>query len=173
MTTEKKRVRTQELLLRWRRSQVLELSSQGFSDRDIATKLQVSSLTIYRDLRSLRKQAQDNLQKHIHETVPEEYQKCMVGMKTLLKNTLQIAETSSDPAIKLQANNVAKDCYKFIMDMSTNAGIISDALKYVAQKKEELTALRNSGDIEGEKELQRTTTFPTTATGGVGVVVMC
>ena len=50
---------------------VLELSSQGFSEREIATKLHVSYLTIYRDLRHLRKQAQDNLQKHIHEMVPK------------------------------------------------------------------------------------------------------
>ena len=148
LTTEMKGGRAREQqLLKWRRAEVLELSSQGFSDKEIA--LHVSPLTIYRDLRHLRKQAQDNLQKHIHETVPEEYQKCMVGMKTLLKNTLQIAETSRTQR-KLQANNVAKDCYKFIMDMSTNAGIISDALRYVAQKKEELTALRNSG-ISKEK----------------------
>ena len=154
LTTEKKRVRTQELLLRWRRSQVLELSSQGFSDRDIATKLQVSSLTIYRDLRSLRKQAQDNLQKHIHETVPEEYQKCMVGMKNNLKETLDIANSVTDPRVKLQARAIVNDCYKFILDMSTNAGIVSDALKYVTQQKEQLSALQKIDDIE---ELETTT----------------
>jgi hypothetical protein len=43
----------------------------------------------------LRKQAQQNLQKHIHEVVPEEYQKCMVGMKRNLKQTLEIARDSS------------------------------------------------------------------------------
>jgi uncharacterized protein YerC len=153
--------------LDWRRVQVLELSSQGYSYREIANKLQVDVAAVSRDIKFLRQKAQDSLQHHIHEVVPEEYQKCMVGMKSILKNTREIAQSVSDPAIKLQANNVAKDCYKFIMDMSTNAGIISDALKYVAQKKEELAALRNSGDIEGEKELQITTTFPTTATDGV------
>ena len=157
----------QKQLLKWRRAHVLELSSQGFSEREIATKLQLSYLTIYRDLRCLRKQAQDNLQKHIHEVLPEEYQKCMVGMKTILRDTREIAATSSDPAIKLQANNVAKDCYKFIMDMSSNASIIADAMRYVTQKKEELVALQRDGDIEGEKELQITTTFPTTAVNGV------
>ena len=126
--------------LEWRRSQVLELSSQGYSEREVASKLQISHITVHRDLVRLRKLAQDNLQKHIHETVPEESQKCMVGMKIILRDTRQIAETSIDPAIKLQAHGVAKDCY--IMDMSTNAGIISDALKYVAQKKEELAACK-------------------------------
>jgi transcriptional regulator with AAA-type ATPase domain len=32
-----------------------------------------------------------NLQKHIHEVIPEEYQKYMVGMKRKLKQILEIA----------------------------------------------------------------------------------
>jgi IS30 family transposase len=144
--------------VQWRRAKVLELSSQGYTQLEIATQLQVDEPTISRDVQYLRQKAQKNLQKHIHEVVPEEYQKCMVGMKTILKNTLQIAETVTDPSIKLQANGVAKDCYKFILDMSTNAGIVSDALKYVAQKKEELSTLLNNSDIEeGAKEIQITT----------------
>ena len=82
----------------------------------------------------LKKLAQDNLQKHIHETIPEEYQKCMVGMKSLLKKTLQIAETVTGPRIKLQARAIISDCYKFILDISINKGIVSDVLKYVTQK---------------------------------------
>jgi hypothetical protein len=144
--------------VQWRRAKVLELSSQGYTQLEIATQLQVDEPTTSRDVQYLRQKAQKNLQKHIHEVVPEEYQKCMVGMKTILKNTLQIAETETDPSIKLQANGVAKDCYKFILDMSTNAGIVSDALKYVAQKKEELSTLLNNSDIEeGAKEIQITT----------------
>jgi DNA-binding CsgD family transcriptional regulator len=152
LTEEMKGGRAKEKqLLKWRRAHVLELSSQGFSDKEISNKLQVSPLTIYRDLRHLRKQAQDNLQHHIHETLPEEYQKCMVGIKTILKNTLHIAETVSDPGIKLQANNIAKDCYKFILDMSTNAGVVSDAMKYVVRQTEEVNVLQKLGKIEEEQ----------------------
>ena len=149
--------------LDWRRTQVLELSSQGYSQREIAAKLQLDAAAVNRDIQFLRKQAQDNLQKHIHEVVPEEYQKCMVGMKSLLKKTLEIAETVTDPRVKLQAHAVANDCYKFILDMSTNAGIVSDALKFVTQKKEELAALQS---IDGEeKDIVITTS--NTATDGV------
>ena len=144
-------------MLKWRRAQVLELSSQGFSDREIATKLQVSPLTVYRDLRYLRKQAQDNLQKHIHEVIPEEYQKCMAGMKSNLKETLDIANSVTDPRVKLQARAIVNDCYKFILDMTTNAGIISDALKYVTQQKEQLTTLQKL-DEQLEEEGEDTTT---------------
>ncbi|MGI8833012.1 MAG: hypothetical protein ACR2IS_10300 [Nitrososphaeraceae archaeon] len=130
-----------KMQVQWRRAKVLELSSQGYTQIEIATQLQVDEPTISRDLACLRQEAQENLQKHIHETVPEEYQKCMVGMKRNLKETLEIADTASDPKIKLQARAIANECYKFILDMSTNAGIVSDALKYVAQKTETIQKL--------------------------------
>jgi hypothetical protein len=65
----------------------------------------------------------------------------MIGMKRNLKETLEIANTSADPRVKLQARAIANDCYKFILDMSTNAGIVSVALKYVGQKTETIQKL--------------------------------
>ena len=56
--------------LRWRRNKILELSSQGHSERDIATMLQVSLGTINRDLHILKKLAQANISKYINETLP-------------------------------------------------------------------------------------------------------
>src|SRR5215208_1576697 len=119
----------------WRRAKVLELSSQGY--------LQVDETIISKDVAHLRQQAQENLQHHIHEVVPEEYQKCMVGMKQNLKHVLKIAETTTDPKTKLQARAIANDCYKFIMEISTNAGIVSDALKFVNQSKEKINTMRS------------------------------
>jgi hypothetical protein len=109
--------------IQWRRAKVLELSSQGYSEREIAEKLQpIAPVTVHRDLVYLRQQAQDNLQRHIHEVVPEEYQKCMVGMKQNLKHVLEIGDKATDPKVKLQARAIANDCYRFILEMSTNAG---------------------------------------------------
>ena len=48
----------------------------------------------------------------------------------------------TDPRVKLQARAIVSDCYKFILDMSTNAGVVSDALKYVTQQKEQVNALQ-------------------------------
>lgn len=146
--------------LEWRRAQVLELASEGYSQREIARKLQVDLAAVNRDIQFLRQQAQDNLQHHIHEVVPEEYQKCMVGMKRNLKETLEIANTSADPRVKLQARAIANDCYKFILDMTTNAGIVSDALKYVTQKTKQVNTLQKLDErIEAtEQEEEATTT---------------
>jgi transcriptional regulator of heat shock response len=143
--------------LDWRRMQVLELASQGYNQREISLKLQVDPAAVNRDMMFLRQKAQDNLQHHIHETVPEEYQKCMAGMKSNLKETLEIANSVTDPRIKLQARAIVNDCYKFILDMSTNAGVVSDALKYVTQQKEQLASLQKIDD-KIEKIEQETTT---------------
>jgi hypothetical protein len=66
----------------------------------------------------------------------------MIGMKRNLEQTLEIAETAADPKTKLQARAITNDCYRFILEMSTNAGILSDALKYVTQKTEQISTLQ-------------------------------
>lgn len=66
LTSEKKR---QQIF--WRRSKVMELSSQGYSEREIAEQLQpLAVCTVHRDLVYLKRQAQENLQHHIHEVIP-------------------------------------------------------------------------------------------------------
>jgi predicted transcriptional regulator len=142
--------------LDWRRSKVLELSSQGYSEREISEILKVSDSAVHRDLVYLRQQAKENLQKHIHEVVPEEYQKCMVGMKRNLKQTLEIADTTADSRIKLQARAIANDCYRYIMDLCTNAGIVSDALKFVERKKEQLNTLQKIDERIEDMEEDKT-----------------
>ena len=142
--------------LDWRRSQVLELSSEGYSQREIAARLQLDAAAVNRDIQFLRQQAQASLQKHIHEVVPEEYQKCMTGMRSNLKETLEIAKSVTDPRVKLQARAIVSDCYKFILDMSTNAGIVSDALKYVTHQKEQVNELQKLEEQLTEDEATTT-----------------
>jgi DeoR/GlpR family transcriptional regulator of sugar metabolism len=69
---------------------------RSYTDRN-SHILHVTQSTINKDLAYLRKQALENLQHHIHEKIPEEYQRCMIGMKLNLKETLEIAESTSDP----------------------------------------------------------------------------
>src|SRR6187200_3523164 len=65
----------------WRRSKVQELSSQGHSQREIAQVLQVSNGTVNRDLSYLRQQAKSSIRRYIDERLPEEYEKCLVGLE--------------------------------------------------------------------------------------------
>ncbi|CAN5278068.1 hypothetical protein BH18THE2_BH18THE2_38000 [soil metagenome] len=83
----------------------------------------------------------------------------MVGMKRNLKQqTLEIRDSASDPKVKLQAAAIANDCYKFILEMSINAGIVSDALKYVTQKTEQVNTLQKLDErIESMEDREETT----------------
>jgi IS30 family transposase len=153
--------------LQWRRNKVLELSSQGRSQPEIATILQVGLGTISRDIQYLREQARKNLMTHINDRLPEEYQSCITGLKQVLKLSWDIATktktksnnnengetlTMIDDKTRIQALALANDCYKYIMDLTTNGVVITDAIKFVQTNKEKLTtASKKKDDKESEE----------------------
>jgi hypothetical protein len=67
----------------------------------------------------------------------------MIGMKRNLKQILEIAETAADPKTKLQARAIANDCYKYIMDLTTNGVAVTDAIKFVQNNKEKIISKEN------------------------------
>jgi IS30 family transposase len=154
----------------WRRTKVLELTSQGNSQVEIARVLCVGEATISRDLSYLRQQAQENMQKHIQQKLPEEYQRCLTGMNQVLKLSWQIANningrqnsqdhndnngntlTTGDERTRLQALSLINDCYKYIMDLTTNGVVITDAIKFVQTNKEKLTAMSTNEKGNGKE----------------------
>ena len=141
MEQEKEKVqgKAKQQQLEWRRNQVLELSSQGRTEREIAQILKVGNGTVHRDLAYLNKIARENLQVHIQERLPEQYQKCCNGLTQVLKMAWNIAIIDNvNHATKLQALSLISDCYKYQMDLTTNGVIITDAIKYVNGRMEHL-----------------------------------
>jgi hypothetical protein len=138
--------------------------------------LQVGLGTVSRDILFLREQARDNLNTHINDRLPEEYQNCMAGLKQALKLSWDIADksknynndnnqttTMTDDKTRIQALALANDCYKYIMDLTTNGVVITDAIKFVQTNKEKLTTTtmstqKNNGeeskepDYDGDKD---------------------
>jgi hypothetical protein len=47
--------------------------------------------------------------------------------------------TTGDNRTRLQALSLINDCYKYIMDLTTNGVVITDAIKFVQTNKEKLT----------------------------------
>ena len=82
--------------LEWRRSKVLELSSQGHSQPEIARISQISQPTVNRDIGYLRGQARKNLQKHIQDKLPEEYQNCIYVRSRGCHSSIQFNESRFD-----------------------------------------------------------------------------
>jgi hypothetical protein len=139
--------------IQWRRTKVLESSSQGNTQSDIAKTLHVGEATVSRDITSLRQQAQINLRTHINYKLPEEYQNCMVGINQVLKICWEIVNKSRnvdndngngqtmtviDNKTVLQALALINDCNKYKMDLTTNGVVITDAIKFVQTNKERL-----------------------------------
>jgi predicted transcriptional regulator len=154
--------------LEWRRSKVLELSSQGHSQPEIARILQISQPTVNRDIGYLRGQARQNLQKHIQDKLPEEYQNCMSGINQVLRicwdivnrsrninnndNDDHLTVTMTDNKTVLQALALINDCNKYKMDLTTNGVIITDAIKFVQTNKEKLMSNKEDNG-KGTNEL--------------------
>ena len=137
-----------EQSIQWRRDKVLELSSQGHSQREISTKLQVGIGTINRDLAYLKQQSRQKIRKYIDETLPNEYEKCLVGITSILKEAWNTSQNTEDKREKIQALSLAEDCYSMKLDLLTNATVVDDAIRFVSSKSKE--DLKPS--IEGEKE---------------------
>src|SRR5437899_5235567 len=120
-----------EIRLEWRRNNVLESSSQGHSQPEIATILQVGLGTVNRDLSFLRQQAKSNIKRYIDERLPEEYEKCLVGLNSILKEAWSTLQQAADKREKIQALSLAKGCYSMKLDLLTNATVVDDAIRFV------------------------------------------
>jgi predicted transcriptional regulator len=144
------------LNVEWRRNKVLELSSQGFTQSDIATVLHVTQPTVNKDLAHIRREAQENLQKHIHETIPEEYQKAMTGINQVLSMTWSIISKTEDEKTRLQALVLIIDVNKYRTELVTNGVIVNDALRIVQSKMEHLNGEEKKPlhDIREETETE-------------------
>ena len=116
----------------WRRHQVLELSSKGYSQSEISKKLEINKSTISKDCAYLREQSKQNIKKYIDEKLPEEYEKCLMGLTSILKEAWNTAQQSEDKREKIQALSLAKDCYSMKLELLTNATVVDDALRFVS-----------------------------------------
>ena len=119
-----------------RRDIVQELSSQGSSQREISKILQVGIGTVNRDLSYLRQQAKENIRRYIDERLPEEYEKCLVGLTAILREAWGTSQQTEDRREKIQALSLAKECYSMKLDLLTNATVVDDAIRFVASESE-------------------------------------
>jgi hypothetical protein len=62
------------------------------------------------------------------------------------------ALTTDDDRTRLQALSLINDCYKYIMDLTTNGVVITDAIKFVQTNKEKLTTMSGKEDNGKESE---------------------
>jgi len=140
--------------LEWRRNKVLELSSQGNSQSEIARILQVGMGTVNRDLSYLRSQAKDNIRKYIDERLPEEYEKCLVGLNSVVREAWNTSQQTQDRREKIQALSLAKDCYAMKLDLLTNATVVDDAIGFISEYDTHITNRHNQEQARLQKKVR-------------------
>jgi hypothetical protein len=141
-----------KMQVEWRRTKVLELLSKGDTQSEIAKTLQVDLSIISRDVYFLRQQAKDNIKKYIDERLPEEYEKCLVGLNVILREAWTISQQTEDKREKIQALSLAKECYSMKLELLTNATVVDDAIRFVSSNKstENLKSSHNSNEDDKE-----------------------
>ena len=108
----------QNQIIEWRRAKVMELLSKGENNQsEIARILQVDKSIICRDIRYLRQEAKTNIRKYIDERLPEEYEKCLVGITAILRETWITSQQAVDKREKIQALSLAKECYSMKLEL--------------------------------------------------------
>jgi hypothetical protein len=116
--------------------------------------------TIHKDLAYLSRQAKEILKVHIQDKLPEEYQKCMVGINQVLNMAWSIVNKSVvDDKTRLQALALINDCNKYKMDLTTNGVVVTDAIKYVQGKMDHLNAWKTFTVTFWEKKIFKTLNF--------------
>jgi hypothetical protein len=73
---------------------------KGYNHYEIASTLQISRPTITKDIQYLRECA---IKKYIDERLPEEYEKCIVGLTAILREAWNTAHNTEDKREKIQA----------------------------------------------------------------------
>src|SRR5919202_1890534 len=122
----------QQNQVQWRRDKVQELCSKGYSQREISQILQVGLATVNRDISYLRQQTKTNIKIYIDERLPEEYEKCLVGLNAITKEAWNTSQQTEDKREKIQALSLAKECYSMKLDLLTNATVVDDAIRFVS-----------------------------------------
>jgi hypothetical protein len=132
---------------------MMELLSKGESNQsEIARILQVDKSIVCRDIAYLIQQSNANIKKYIHERLPEEYEKCMVGLTAILREAWNMTQQSEDKREKIQALSLAKDCYSMKLDLLTNATVVDDAIR--SKSKEELKSSSSNNEHNKEESKQ-------------------
>ena len=87
----------QQQFIEWRRAKVMELLSKGENNQsEIARILQVDKSIVCRDIAYLRQQAKTNIKKYIDERLPEEYEKCLVGLTAITREAWNTSANTED-----------------------------------------------------------------------------
>ena len=84
----------------WRRQTILQLASDGYSNREISVRLKIPHSTVDRDIIVLRREAKEQISKYITDQVPFEYKETLAGLESIIKYTSSIISDDNNKETK-------------------------------------------------------------------------
>ena len=118
--------------LKWRRNKVLELTSEGRTQPQIASTLQVGLGTVNRDIQYLKRLAKANISKYINEALPLEYETCLIGLNAILPKTWDITNNPhTQEKDRLQAISISMQAYDMKLELLSSATVVERAVNFV------------------------------------------
>jgi hypothetical protein len=148
--------------IEWRRDKTLELLAQGYSQMEIAKKLQVSEYTTSMDVSFLEEQSRQELRHHIEQRIPIECKKAFLTFESMKLRAHEILNKTEDNHVKLDAIKIINECTMRAVDIVTHHDVINNALSYVEFANKRLNSIE-----EREREKAKTDT----EVKGIGAII--
>ena len=142
--------------LQWRRHRVLALLAEDYSQNEIASILQVSPISISKDVVYLKDQLRLLLRIHLKQTFPLEYQQALINLKSIRQQARgMLKEPETDDRVKTRLFIVIKDITESIMKLVSQGNAIDDAITFMEEKISEAIGHMNIIKREEQKQLQQ------------------
>ena len=117
--------------IQWRRDMVLSKLVKGYSQADIARELKIHPSTISLDVQYLKEQAKKELETHLSDRLPFEYNRALNGINNVLRKVSEISDSAADNKTKMECLKLQMELYRSLVSMATDGGIIEKAMKMV------------------------------------------
>jgi hypothetical protein len=142
-------------LISLRRSKVLELLAQGYTNqREIAQLLNISEPTVSRDIAHITKESKENLDHFVAKRIPLEIERCHMALNLVLRKAFEITNLpNAKISEKLHALSIILTTYNKIADIIGNRHVADDIIKESERREEELQ--QREFEFEREKKRQQ------------------
>jgi transcriptional regulator with XRE-family HTH domain len=140
-------------MIEWRRNMVLQRLSQGFSQSEIAKELKLHPSTISLDCQYLRTRSREDMQLHIEERIPQQYEECHIGYKMIMRRAYEISNNPNNKTSDiLQSLSLMSETYDKLMNLSTDPQTLKAAIEWIENKKKMLQQEQEQSQMDEENK---------------------
>lgn len=144
-----------ELAIEWRRGKVLEYSSMGYNQSEIAKLLQISEPTISQDVKYLRGESREALQEYITKKLPDEIRKTFIAMDLILKKAWDTVHSTEDEKTRLNALNLINTVMASRVQLLGDVNVVDRVITLVTdikQKQQKTEQQQEEEEVNVEEE---------------------